>query len=117
MKEKSEKAGLKLNKTKIMKSGPITSWQIEREKVEEVTDFFFLGSKMTVDGDYSHDVRRQLHLGRKDTTDLNSVFNTNSVLKSKDILLTKIHMFKSMVFAVVMYECEGCAIKKADAEE
>ena len=88
-----------------MKSGPVTSWQIEGEKVEEVTDFS-LGSKMTADGDYSHDIRRQLLLGGKATT------NLNSVLKSRDILLTKIHLFKSMAFPVVMYECEGCAIRK-----
>ena len=91
-----------------MKSGPITSWQIEGEKVEKVTDFLFFGSKMTADDGYSHDIRRQLLLGRKAMT------NLNSVLKSKDILLTKIHMFRSMVFPVVMYECEGCAIKKAE---
>ena len=91
-----------------MKSGPITSWQIEGEKVEIVTDFLFFGSKMTADDGYSHDIRRQLLLGRKAMT------NLNSVLKSKDILLTKIHMFRSMVFPVVMYECEGCAIKKAE---
>ena len=90
-----------------MKSSPITSWQIEGEKVEEVTDFLFFGSKMTADDGYSH-IRRQLLFGRKTMT------NLNSVLKSKDILLTKIHMFRSMVFPVVMYECEGCAIEKAE---
>ena len=102
MKEEREKAGLKLNikKTKIMLSGPITSWQIEREKVEAVTDFLFLGSKITVDGDCSHEIRRHLLLGRKAMT------NLDSVLKSKDITLpTKVHIIKAMVFSVVTYGC------------
>ena len=102
MKEEREKAGLKLNikKTKIMLSGPITSWQIEREKVEAVTDFLFLGSKITVDGDCSHEIRRHLLLGRKAMT------NIDSVLKSKDITLpTKVHIIKAMVFSVVTYGC------------
>ena len=106
VKEESEKAGLKLNikKTKIMPSGPITSWQIEGERAEvKVTDFFFLGSKITVDGDCSHEIRRLLLLGRKAMT------NLDSVLKSRDItLLTKVRTDKGLVFPVVMY---GCASK------
>ena len=97
--EESEKTGLTLNiqKTKIMASGPITSWQTEGEKVEAVTDFLFLGSKITADGDRSHEVKRRLFLGRKAMT------NLDSVLKSKDITLsTKIHIVKAMVFPVVM---------------
>ena len=100
----SEKVGLKLNiqKMKIMASGPITSWQIEGEKVEVVTDFLFLDSKITVDGDCSHEIRRQLLLGRKAMT------NIDSVLKSRDITLpTKVHVVKTMVFPVVMYSCES----------
>ena len=96
--EEYEKAGLKFNiqKTKIMASGPITSWQIEGEKVEAVTDFLFLGSKITVDGDCSHEIRRRLLLGRKGMT------NLGSMLKSRDItLLTKVHIVKTMVFSVV----------------
>ena len=105
VKEESEKAGLKLSirKTKIMAYGPITSWQIEGEKVEAVTDFLFLGSKITVDGDCSHEVRRQLLLGRK--ASLSS--NPDSVLKRKDItLLTKVCIIKAMAFLVVVYGCE-----------
>ena len=112
IKEKSEKAGLKLNikKTKIMASSPITSWQIEGGKVEAVTDFLFLGSKITADHDYSHEIRRCLLLGRKAVTSL------DSTLKSRDItLLTNVHTVKAMVvFPVVMYGCESWTIKKAE---
>ena len=104
VKEESEKAGLKLNiqKTKIMASGPISSWQIEGEKVEAVTDFIFLGSKITVDGDCSHEIKRCLFLGRKAMT------NLDSVLKSRDITLpTKVHRVKVMVFPIAMYGCES----------
>ena len=100
VKEESEKTGLKLNtkKTRIMASSSITSWQIEEEEVLAVTDFLFLGSKITVDGDCSHEIRKHLLLGRK------AVINLDSILKSRDIsLLTKVHMVKSMVFPVVMY--------------
>ena len=113
VKEESEKAGLKLSirKTKIMAYGPITSWQIEGEKVEAVTDFLFLGSKITVDGDCSHEVRRQLLLGRK--ASLSS--NPDSVLKRKDItLLTKVCIIKAMVFLVVMSRCENRTTKKEE---
>ena len=102
--KESENASLKLNmkKTEIMASGPITSWQIEGEKVEAVTDFLFLGSKITVDGDCSHEIRRQLLLGRK------AVTNLDSVLESKGITwLTKVHIVKTMIFPVVMYGCES----------
>ena len=98
-----EKAGLKLNiqKTKIMASSPITSWQIDGESVETVTDFIFLGSKITADGDYSHEIKRPLLLGRKTMT------NLDSILKSRDITLpTKVCLVKAMVFLVVMYGCE-----------
>ena len=111
VKEESEKVGLKLNiqKTKIMASGPITSWQIEGEKVEAVTDFLLLGSKITVDGDCSHELRRWLLLGRKAMT------NLDSILKSRDITLpTKFHVVK--VFPVVMYGCEIWTIKKAECQ-
>ena len=104
VKEMSEKDGLKLNiqKTKIMASGPITSWQIDGEKMETVTDFIFLGSQITVDGDCSHEIKRHLLLGRKAMT------NLDSVLKSRDItLLTKVHIVKAMVFPVVIYGCES----------
>ena len=103
VKEESEKVGLKLNiqKTKIMASGPITSWQIDGERVETVTDFIFLGSKITTDGDCSHEIKRHLLLGRKVMTNLESIF------KSRDITLsTKVHLVKAMVFPVVMYGCE-----------
>ena len=113
VKEESEKAGLKLNvkKTKIMASSPITSWQIEGRKVEAVTDFLFLGSKSTVDGDCSHELRRCLLLGKKTLT------NLNSVLKSKDITLpTKVHIVKAMVFPIVMYGCESWTIKKVECQ-
>ena len=104
VKEESEKVGLKLNiqKSKIMASSPITSWQIEGEKVEAMTNFLFLGSKITVDGDCSHEIRRHLLLGRKAMT------NLDSVLKNRDIILpTKIRIVKAMVFPVVMYRCES----------
>ena len=109
VKEESEKVGLKLNvqKMKIMVSGPITSWQIEGEKIETVTDFIFLCSKITVDGDCSHEIKRHLFLGRKAMT------NLNSILKSRDIiLLTKVCVAKAMVFGVVMYGCESLTLKK-----
>ena len=101
VKEESEKAGLKLNiqETKIMASGPITSWQIERETMETVTDFIFLGSKITVDGDRSHEIKRRLLLGRKVMTNLDSIF------KSRDITLpSKVHLVKAMFFPVVIYD-------------
>ena len=104
MKEESEKADLKLNiqKTKIMASGPITSWQIDGETMETVRDVLFLGSKITADGDWSHEIKRCLLLGRKAMT------NLDSILKSRDItLLTKIHLVKAMVFPVVVYGCES----------
>ena len=110
VKEKSEKVELKLNiqKTKIMASGPITSWQIDRETVETVADFIFLGSKITADGDCSHEIKRCLLLGRKVMT------NPDSILKSRDITLpTKVHLVKTMVFPMVMYGCESWTIKKA----
>ena len=109
--EKSEKAGLKLNiqTMKIMASGLITLWQIDGEKVERVTDFIFLGSKITADGDCSHEIKRCLLLGRKAMT------NLDSVLKSRDITLpTKVPLVKAMVFPVVMYGCESWTIKKAE---
>ena len=111
VKEESEKAGLKLNiqKTKIMASGPITSWEIDGETVETMTDYIFLGSKITADGYCCHEIKRHLLLGRKTMT------NLDSVLKSRDItLLTKVHLVKAMVFPVVMYGCESWAIKKAE---
>ena len=104
VKEKSEKVDLKLNiqKTKIMASGPITSWQIDGETMETVTDFIFLGSKITGDGDCSHEIKRRLLLGRKAMT------NLDSILKSRDITLpTKVCLVKAMVFPVVMYGCES----------
>ena len=104
VKEESEKAGLKFNiqKIKIMASSPITSWQIERGKMQTVTDFIFLGSKITADGDYSHEIKRRLLLGRKVMTYL------DSILKSRDITLpTKVHLVKAMVFPVVVYGCES----------
>ena len=110
VKEESENVGLKLNiqKTKIMASGPITSWEIDGETVETVSDFIFLGSKITADGDYSHEIKRHLHLGRKAMTNLDSILN------SRDITLpTKISVFKGMVFPVVVHECESWTIKKA----
>ena len=111
VKEKGEKAGLKLNiqKTKIMASGPITSWQIDGEAMETVTNFIFLGSKITVDGDCSHEIKRRLLLGRKATT------NLDNILKSRDITLpTKVHLVKAIIFPVVMYGCEIWTITKAE---
>ena len=111
VKEESEKVGLKLNiqKTKIMESGPITSWQIDGETMETVTDFIFLGSKITADRDCSHEIKRRLLLGKKALT------NLDSILKSRDIpLLTKVPKMKAMVFPVVMYGCESCTMKKAE---
>jgi len=113
VKKESEKAGLKLNiqKTKIMTSGPITSWHIDGEKVETVTDFIFLGSKITADGDCSHKIKRHLLLGRKAMT------NLDSVLKSRDITLpTKVCVVKTMVFPVVMYRFGSWTIKKAECQ-
>ena len=109
--DESEKTGLKLNiqKTKIMASGPITSWQTDREIMETVRNFIFLGSKITVDGNCSHEIKRLLLLGRKVMT------NLDSVLKSRDIILpTKVLIIKTMVFPVVMYRCESWTIKKAE---
>ena len=111
VKEKSEKVGLKLSiqKTKIMASGPITSWQIDGETMETVRDFFFLGSKITADGYCSHEIKRHLLLGRKATT------NLNSILKGRDVTLpTKGSLVKAMVFPVVMYGCESWTIQKAE---
>ena len=111
VKEESEKVGLKLNiqKTKIMVSGPITSWEINGETVETVSDFIFLGSKITADGDCSHEIKRRLLLGRKVLTDL------DSILKSRDITLpTKVRLVKAMVYPVVMYGCESWTVKKAE---
>ena len=110
-KEESGKADLKLNiqKPKVMTSGPITSWQLEGEIMETVTDFIFLGSKITADGDCSHEIKRYLLLGRKAMT------NLNSILKHRDItLLTKVHLVKAMGFPVVMYLCNNWTIKKAE---
>ena len=111
VKEESEKAGLKLNiqKTKIMASSPITLWQIDGETMETVTDFIFLGSKITADGDCSHEIKKHLLLGRKTMT------NLDSILKSRDIILrTKVCLVKAMVFRIVMYGCERWTIKKAE---
>ena len=111
VKEESEKFGLKLNiqKTKIMASGSITSWQIDGETVETVADFIFLGSKITAGGDCSHEIKRHLLLGRK------VMINLDSILKSRDITLpTKVRLVKAMVFPVVMYECESWTVKKAE---
>ena len=110
VKEENEKADLKFNiqKLKIMASHSITSWQIDGETMETVTDFIFLGSKITVDGDCSHEIKRHLLLGGKAMT------NLDSILKSRDItLLTKVHIVKAMVFSIVMYRCESWTIKKA----
>ena len=111
VKEDSEKVGLKLNiwKTKIMASGPITSWEIVGETVETVADFIFLGSKITADDDYSHEIKRRLLLGR------NVMTNLDSILKSRDIILpTKVRLVKAMVFPLVMYGCESWTVKKAE---
>ena len=112
-KEESEKFGLKLNiqKTKVMASSPITSWQIDWETMETVTDFIFLGSKITADGDCSHEIKRSLLLRRKVMT------NIDSILKSRHItLLTKVHLVKGVVFPIVMYGCESWIIKKAECQ-
>ena len=111
VKEDSEKAGLKLNiqKMKIMASSPITSWQIDGETMETVTDIIFLGSKITADGDCSHEIKRCLLLGRR------AMSNLDSILKSRDItLLTKVCIVKAMIFLIVMYGCENRTIKKAE---
>ena len=111
VKEESQKVGLKLNiqKTKIMASSPITSWEIDGETVKTVSDFIFLGSKITADGDCSHEIKRHLLLGRRVMT------NLDSILKSRDITLsTKVRLVKAMVFPVVMYGCESWNIKKAE---
>ena len=111
MKEESEKVGLKLNiqKTKIMASSPITSWEIDGETVETVSEFIFWGSKITADGDFSHEIKRHLFLRRKVMTNLDSIF------KSRDIMLpAKVRLLKAMVFTVVMYGCESWTVKKAE---
>ena len=111
VKEESEKVGLKLSiqKTNIMASDPITSWEIDGETVETVSDFIFGGSKITTDGDFSHEIKRHLLLGRKVMTNLDSIF------KSRDITLpTKVRLVKAMVFPVVMYGCENWTVKKAE---
>ena len=111
VKKECEKAGLKLSiqKTKFMASGPITSWQIDGKTMETVTDFIVLSSKITVDGDCSHEIKRRLLLGREVMT------NLHSILKSRDIaLLTKVHLVKAMVFPLIMYGCESWTIKKAE---
>ena len=114
VKVESEKVGLKLNiqKTKIMASGPTTSWEIDGETMETVSDFIFLGSKITADGDCGHEIKRRLLLGRKVMT------NLDSILKSRDITLpTNVHLVKAMVFPVVMYGCESWTVKKLSTEE
>ena len=114
VKEESEKVGLKfsIRKTKILASGPITSWEIDGETVETVSDFTFLGSKITADGDCSHEIKRCLLLGRKVMTNLDGIF------KSRDITLpTKVRLVKAMVFPVVMYGCESCTVMKLSTEE
>ena len=113
VKEESEKVGLKLNiqKTKIMAFDSITSWQIDEETIETVTGFILGGSKITADGDCSHEIKRRLFLGRKAMT------NLHSILKSWDItLLTKVHLVKAMVFPVVIYGCESCTVKKGEGQ-
>ena len=113
VKEESEKVGLKLNiqKTKIIAFGPITSWQIDGETMEAVTDFIFLGSKITADGDCSYEIKRHILLGRKVMT------NLDSILKSRDITLpTKVYLVKAIVFPVVMYGCESWTIKRAECQ-
>ena len=111
VKEESEKVGLKLNiqKTKIMASGLIPSWEIDGERVETVSDFTFLGSKITADGDCSHEIKRRLLLGRKVMTNLDSIFKRRNIT-----LLTKVRLVKAMVFPVVMYGCESWTVKKAE---
>ena len=112
VKEESEKVGLKLRiqKTEIMASGPITSWEIYGKTVEIVSNFIFLGSKITADGDYIHDIKKCLHLGRKVMTNLDSILKTFANIP----LPTKVHLVMAMVFPAVMYECESWAIKKAE---
>ena len=113
VKEEGEKTGLKLNiqKTEIMASGPITAWEIDEQTMERVTDFIFLGSKITSDGDCNHEIKRCLLLGRKAMT------NLDSILKTRDITLpTKVHLVKAMVLAVIMYECESWTTKKAERQ-
>ena len=113
VKEESKKVGVKLNiqKTKIMASGPITSWEIDGERVEAVSDFIFLGSKITADGDCSHELKRHLLLGRK------AVTNLDSILRSRDITLpTEVCLVKAMVFPVVIYGCESWTVKKAECQ-
>ena len=113
MKQESEKAALKLNiqKMKIVATGPITSWQIDGETMETVRDFIFLGSKITADGDWSHEIKRHLFLGRQAMT------NLDSILKSRDITLpTKVHLVMAMIFPVVMYGCESWTIKKTERQ-
>ena len=114
VKEESKKVGLKLDiqKTKIMASGPVTSWEIDGETLETVSDFIFLGSKITADGDWSHEIKRRLLLGRKVMT------NLDSILKSRDITLsTKVRLVKAMVFPVVMYGYESWTVKKAECQK
>ena len=108
VKDRSEKVGLNIQKTKIMASSPITSWQIDGETMERVSDFIFLGSKITIDGDCRHEIKRRLLLGRK------AMPNLNSVLKRDITLLTKVRIVKAMVFPVLMYRCESWTIKKAE---
>ena len=112
--EESEKVGLKLNiqKMKIMASGPITSWEIDGETVETVSDFIFWASKITADADFSHEIKRHLLLGRKFMTNLDRIFNIRDIT-----LPTVVHLLKAMVFPVVMYVCEGWTVKKAECEE
>ena len=114
VKEESEKVGLKLNiqKTNIMASSPITSWQIDGETMETVKDFIFLGSKITANGDYSHEIKRCLFLGRK------AITNLDSIIKSRDVTLpTKVHLVKAKVFPVVLYRCESWTIRRLSVEE
>ena len=114
VKEKSEKAGLKLNiqKTKIIACGPITSWQIDGETMKTVTDFIFLGSKITADGDCGHAIKRHLLLGRK------AIANLDRIFKSRDITLrTKVHLVKAIIFLVVVYRCKSWTIKKAECQK
>ena len=120
VKEESEKAGLKLSiqKTKTLSSGPIPSWKIEGETMETVTDFIFLGSKITADGICSHEIKRHLLLGRKAMTHLDSVLKNRHYSANKDpyTLLTKVHIVKAMIFPVVMYGCESWTIKNAEGQ-
>ena len=111
VKEESEKVGLKLNieKTKIMASSPITSWEVDGETLETVSDFIFLGSKITADGDSSREIKRQLLLGRKVMTSLDSIFKSRNI-----ILPTIVHLVKAMFFPMIRYGCESCTVKKAE---